>query len=224
VARTGAAARREAILKATCREVIARGFDSTRVADVAGALDISTGLVFYHFASKDRLLAEAFRYAARADLERLAAIVEGGGPAMERLDRILRLYAPGPSSEAWALWIDAWGRALRSPALQRVSRDLDLQWKETVARVIGDGVAAGECLCPDPGATAWRLTALLDGLAVQVVIHRGVLRRRQLLAWVRAAAAVELGLDPASAREGLSRARAAGGAAAARLAGRAGSA
>jgi hypothetical protein len=56
------------------------------------------------------------------------------------------------------------------------------------------------------------------------VIHRGVLRRRDLLAWVRAAAAAELGLDPASARDGLSRARPAGGAAAARLAGRGGSA
>lgn len=154
----------------------------------------------------------------------MAAIAEGGDPALERLDRIFRLYAPGPSSEAWALWIDAWSQALRSPALQRVSRDLDLQWKETVARVIGDGVAAGECSCPDHSATAWRLTALLDGLAVQVVVHRGVLRRRELLAWVRTAAASELGLDPVSARDGLSRGRAVGGGAAARLAGHGGSA
>jgi AcrR family transcriptional regulator len=224
VAGVGATARREAIFKATCREVIARGFGGTRVADVAGALGISTGLVFYHFVSKDRLLAEAFRSAARADLERLAAIVEGGGPAMERLDRILRLYAPGPSSQAWALWIDAWSQVLRSPALQRVSRDLDLRWKETVMRVICDGVAAGECSCADPGAAAWRLTALLDGLAVQMVVHRGVLWRRELLAWVRGAAASELGLAPAGAREGLSGGRAAGGGAAARLAGRGGSA
>lgn len=224
MARTGAAERREAILKATCREVIARGFGSTRVADVAGALGVSTGLVYYHFGSKDRLLAEAFRYAARADLERLAAIVEGGGPALERLDRILRLYAPGPSTQAWALWIDAWSQALRSPALQRVSRDLDLQWKETVRRVIGDAVAARECDCPDPGATAWRLTALLDGLAVQMVVHPGMLRRRDLLAWVRFAAAGELGLDPVRAGDGLSGSRAASGGAAVRLADHGGSA
>lgn len=205
--RVSAEVRREEILKATCREVIARGFGSTRVRDVADALGISTGLVFYHFATKDKLLSEAFRYAAQTDLEQLAAIVEGDGTALERLDRIFRLYSPGRSSEAWALWIDAWSQALRSPELQRVSRALDLQWKERVARVIGDSVAAGECSCPDASATAWRLTALLDGLAVQVTVHRGVLSRHQLLEWVRIAAAGELGLDADSARDGLAKAR-----------------
>jgi AcrR family transcriptional regulator len=208
VVRIRAEVRREEILKATCREVVARGFGSTRVKDVADALGISTGLVFYHFVTKDRLLSEAFAYAAQADLERLAAIVEGKDTALERLDRVFRLYSPGRSSQAWALWIDAWGQALRSPSLQRVSRELDRQWKETVARVIGESVAAGECSCPDPGATAWRLTALLDGLAVQVTVHRGVLSRRELLAWVRMAAAGELGLDPDSARDGLAKAAA----------------
>jgi AcrR family transcriptional regulator len=207
VVRVSAEVRREEILKATCREVVARGFGSTRVRDVADALGISTGLVFYHFASKDKLLSEAFRYAAQTDLEQLAAIVEGKQTALERLDRIFRLYSPGRSSEAWALWIDAWSQALRSPALQRVSRALDLQWKETVAGVIGDGVLAGECSCPDPSAAAWRLTALLDGLAVQVTVHRGMLSRRDLLEWVRVAAAGELGLDPADARGGLGKAR-----------------
>jgi AcrR family transcriptional regulator len=207
VARVSAKVRREEILKATCREVVARGFGSTRVSDVADALGISTGLVFYHFASKDNLLSEAFRYAAQTDLEQLAAIVRGRDAALERLDRIFRLYSPGRSSEAWALWIDAWSQALRSPALQRVSRALDLQWKETVAGVIDDGVIAGECSCPDPSATAWRLTALLDGLAVQVTVHHGVLSQRELLEWVRIAAAGELGLDPDGARDGLARAR-----------------
>ncbi len=207
VVRVSADVRRQAILKATCREVIARGFGSTRVKDVADALGISTGLVFYHFASKDKLLSEAFRHAAQADLEQLAAITEGGDTALERLDRIFRLYSPGASSEAWALWIDAWSQALRSPELQRMSRALDLQWKETVARVIADAVAAAECSCPDPSATAWRLTALLDGLAVQVTVHHGVLSQRELLEWVRVAAAGELGLDSEGARQGLAQAR-----------------
>ena len=203
VARVSAEVRREEILKATCREVVARGFASTRVRDVAEALGISTGLVFYHFASKDKLLGEAFRYAAAADLDQLAAIADGEGGALERLDRIFRLYAPGPGSESWMLWIDAWSQAMRSPELQQVSRALDLRWKETVARVIGEGVAAGECSCADPSAAAWRLTALLDGLAVQMTVHPGVLTQRQLLQWVRTAAAGELRLDPAAARHGL---------------------
>ena len=198
MARIRADARREEILRATGREVIARGFASTRVADVAAALGISSGLVFYHFDSKENLLGEAFRYAAQVDLDRLAATAAAGGRAVERLDRILGLYSPAGSSESWILWIDAWGQALRDPELAAASRQLDLRWKDTLAAVISEGVAAGEFSCPDPDAAAWRLTALLDGLGVQVTVHRGALSQEQLLAWIRGAAAAELGLDPAA--------------------------
>jgi AcrR family transcriptional regulator len=130
--------------------VIARGFASTRVGDVAAALGVSTGLVFYHFTNKETLLGEAFRYAAGEDLDRLSATAAGDGSAAQRLDRILRLYSPAGSSEAWLLWIDAWGQALRSPELAEVSRQLDLRWKQTLAAVIREGVAAGEFTCSDP--------------------------------------------------------------------------
>ncbi len=221
VARIKADVRREEILRATCREVIARGFASTRVGDVAAALGVSTGLVFYHFTNKETLLGEAFRHAASEDLDRLSATAAGGGSAAQRLDRILQLYSPAGasgdwsktgggtaastsargasvgSSEAWLLWIDAWGQALRSPELAEVSRQLDLRWKQTLAAVIREGVAAGEFTCPDPDAAAWRLTALLDGLGVQVTVHRSVPTTR-LSDWVRAAAAAELSVDPAT--------------------------
>jgi len=197
VARIKADVRREEILRATCREVIARGFASTRVGDVAAALGVSSGLVFYHFTSKENLLGEAFRYAAEEDLERLAATAAGGGSALQRLDRILRLYSPAGSSDAWVLWIDAWSQALRDPELAEVSRQLDLRWKQTLAAVIREGMAAGEFACPDPDGTAWRLTALLDGLGVQVTVHRGVPTGR-LLDWVRSAAAAELGVELAA--------------------------
>jgi AcrR family transcriptional regulator len=197
VARIKADVRRDEILRATCREVIARGFASTRVGDVAAALGVSSGLVFYHFASKENLLGEAFRHAAEEHLDGLAATAAGGGSALERLDRILRLYFPSGSSEAWVLWIDAWSQALRDPELAKISRQLDLRWKQTMAAVIAEGVATGEFACPDPEATAWRLTALLDGLGVQVTVHRTAPNGR-LLDWVRAAAAAELGVDPAA--------------------------
>jgi AcrR family transcriptional regulator len=197
MARIKADVRREEILRATCREVIARGFASTRVGDVAAALGVSTGLVFYHFTNKETLLGEAFRHAASEDLDRLSATAAGGGSAAQRLDRILQLYSPAGSSEAWLLWIDAWGQALRSPELAEVSRQLDLRWKQTLAAVIREGVAAGEFTCADPDAAAWRLTALLDGLGVQVAVHRSLPADR-LVDWVRAAAAAELAVDPAT--------------------------
>ena len=192
--------RREEILRATVDEVTESGFASTRVADVASRLGISAGLVFYHFESKEALLSQAFAYAAERDLERLDKAAGATGSATRRLARILALYGPEGSAAGWSLWIDAWASSLRSPEMAEVSQRLDVRWKDTVASVIADGVERGELVCADPSSAAWRITAMLDGLAVQATVHAGVLTRRQIGSWVRAAAARELGIEPAALR------------------------
>jgi AcrR family transcriptional regulator len=198
VARRKVEIRREEILAATVTEVQKTGLAQTRVSDIAGALGVSPALVFYHFETKDRLLAEAFAYAAERDLVRLAEAVQGPGTASERLRAVLRLYSPvGSSPPGWTLWVDAWAAALRSSELRRVSKRLDLRWKEAVAEIIAAGVAAGEFRCDDPHAAAWRITAMIDGLAIQVTVHRGLLTRGQMAQWVTGLAAHELGVAPA---------------------------
>jgi AcrR family transcriptional regulator len=195
VARRSVEVRREEILAATVVEVQRSGLAATRVADVASALGISPALVFYHFETKDRLLAEAFAYAAERDLVRLDKVVTGRGTATQRLRSVLRLYSPsGSTPPGWTLWVDAWAAALRSPELRTVSRQLDLRWKEAVATIIEDGQRSGEFSCPDPHGAAWRITALIDGLAIQVTVHRGVLSRTQMQGWVSQLAEDELGL------------------------------
>jgi AcrR family transcriptional regulator len=186
--------RREEILRATVGELERRGFAHTRVADIAATLGVSTALVFYHFDTKEALFAAAFADAAERDIRRLEAAVDADGPATVKLQAILRLYAPAGSASGWPLWIDAWAAALREPALRRVSRKLDVRWKNAVAAVIAAGVASGELTCPDPHAAAWRITAMLDGLAVQVTVHKGVVTRRELSTWVAELTERELGL------------------------------
>jgi AcrR family transcriptional regulator len=195
VARLTVDDRREEILRATVAQIAERGVAAIRVADVATALGVSTALVFYHFRSKDRLVAEAFAYAARRDLDRLAQVAGSGGSARQRLVRALRLYHPsGSAAPGWRLWIDGWSAALREPELRRVCRRLDLRWRDTIAGLIAEGVTAGEFDCPDPEAAAWRITALIDGLSVQTTVHRGVLTRRRAEAWAYDQAARELGV------------------------------
>jgi AcrR family transcriptional regulator len=188
--------RRTEILDVTCEVVVERGFGSTRVADVAARLGVSTGLIHYHFDSKDQLLAEAFRHAAERDLARLETELSDAPSAVVKLERTINLYAPEEAEAGWMLWIDAWGEALRSPTLKHISQDLDVAWKDRLEAVIREGVDRGEFRCTDPHASAWRLAALLDGLGVQVTVHEGVLSRAELRAWVLTAATAELGLAP----------------------------
>ncbi len=188
--------RRTQILDVTCEVVVERGFGHTRVSDVAERLGVSTGLIHYHFDSKDQLLAEAFQHAARLDLTRLESELAEAPTAIAKLERTFNLYAPEEAEPGWMLWIDAWGEALRNPTLKQISQDLDVAWKDQLEAVIHEGVARGEFRCDDPHASAWRLAALLDGLGVQVTVHEGVLSRAELRKWVLTAATAELDLAP----------------------------
>jgi AcrR family transcriptional regulator len=188
--------RLDALLRTACEVIVRRGLANTRTADVAQAAGVSQALVFYHFATKERLLAQAFTYAAEQDLGRLDAVVRSRAVPLEKLKKILKLYAPTGRSKSWAMWIDGWSESLRTPELEKVSRRLDLRWKEAFTEVIAAGVDEGTFKCDDPSGAAWRISALVDGLAVQVAVHDRVITRRQLVDWVRLATARELGLEP----------------------------
>lgn len=190
------AVRRAEILDTTCQVVIERGFAGTRISDVAHRLGVSTGLIHYHFDSKDQLLAETFAHAAQEDLTRLREDVAAAETVVDQLDAAFAMFGPEDGHPSWWLWIDAWGEALRIPELNEISRSLDVEWKDVLESVIRDGITAGAVTCADPRASAWRLAALIDGLAVQVTVHQGVITGAELIDWVRAAAVAELGLAP----------------------------
>ena len=196
MARRKVEVRREEILAAAEAEVTKRGFARTRVADIADALGVSTALVFYHFGTKEKLFAEALEYAVARDLARLDAAVAKATDPVDGVRRILKLYSPQGNANGWTVWVDAWSESLREPEMRDMSRSLDVRWKDVLAQQIREGVDAGLFVCDDPDGAAWRLSALLDGLAVQVMVHRN-LTKKQLVHWVLDTAALELGIDPA---------------------------
>lgn len=197
------AERRAEILETTCEVVIERGFAATRIADVAKRLEVSSSLIHYHFDSKEQLLAEAFAHYARKDVAEMEAEIEAAPNAVAQLDRVIHNYVPEGSGDVeWMLWIDGWGEALRNPMMRKISQELDAQSAGLAERVIRHGVDTGEFVCVDPAAAALRLTAVVDGLAVQFAAHDGTLTRDQFIEHVRTLAAWEVGLEPEALRDG----------------------
>jgi AcrR family transcriptional regulator len=196
VTRRSPEVRLDGLLRTACDVIGERGLANTRAADVAAAAGVSQALVFYHFETKERLLAQAFTWAAVQDLNRLDAVLASGASPLDKVRKILKWYAPTGSSKSWAMWIDCWSESMRVPELEKVSRRLDLRWKDALTDVIVAGVKEGDFTCSDPAGAAWRIIALIDGLAVQVTVHERVISRRQLSDWVRVGAARELGLKP----------------------------
>ncbi|GIH04732.1 transcriptional regulator [Rhizocola hellebori] len=193
--RRSAHLRLEDLLRTAVEVILERGFANTRTADVAKAAGVSQALVFYHFSTKDALMTQAFSYAAEQDLGRLQAVLDARVGPVDKLKRLLKLLAPQGRSNSWLMWIDGWSEALRVPELEKVSRRMDLRWKEGLIEVIAAGVADGSFKCEDPHGAAWRINSLIDGLAVQLMVHDKVISRRQAAEWIRVAAAREVGLD-----------------------------
>jgi hypothetical protein len=93
--------------------------------------------------------------------------------------------------------MEVWVRALRDSQARALRRALDARWRQTLREVIDAGIAEGTFTCADPQATAVRLAALMDGLAVQVSLHDPDVPEARLTGlWLEAAAA-ELGLSVA---------------------------
>ncbi|MFE5790841.1 TetR/AcrR family transcriptional regulator [Rhodococcus erythropolis] len=163
--------RREDILNATLNLIEEKGVDQLRAADLAKVLGVSSGLIFYHFDNLQTLVTSAVSYATERQMAYLARLIEeSGDDLIGRLYAVLHEYGPTGSAFGWRLWIECWSASLRDVELRKVVQSLDAEWRGLITDIIDEGVRTGVFDCPDPAAAALRLTALLDGLAVQYVV------------------------------------------------------
>ncbi len=180
-AATAATARRSAvapeggrplqIVRETVRLIAEHGFHAVRVADIAAACDTSTAAIHYHFPGRAELLEAAVRWCMDEDTARRSARIADADDAYEELRQLIALQVPYTAQQRgqWLVWMDLWAEAARSTAIGRLHADFYRQWRQTVAEVIRRGIGQGVFRGVDPESAAVRLTALMDGLAAQVL-------------------------------------------------------
>ena len=195
MARLSPSDRRDAIVVAALEVARRKGLAATTVRDVAAEMGTSSGLVHHYFESMDEVMAAAFARVAEADLQRSAEEIAAADGPVAALAAFFRTYAPADADWAFQLWLDAWAEAARRPAIQVTSRRLNLAWQSLLEETILRGVAIGAFVAPDPGAAAWRILSLVDGLALQVVAHGTTIGRDDVERWAARSAELELGLE-----------------------------
>jgi AcrR family transcriptional regulator len=171
-----------------------KGLLETTSRDIAAQARVSVGLLHHYFDSHDALLAEAFEEVATADLERVQRDVAQVDDPAERLNLLVEVFAPADDDWQYQVWLDVWSAAAHHPALLDASRQVNDRWQAFMAGLFRDGVERGVFHCADPEAAAWRVLALLDGMAIQTVAGQTRMPRDQLHDWVRTAARAEAGL------------------------------
>lgn len=159
------------IVRETVRLIAEHGFHSVRVADIAAACGTSTAAIHYHFPGRDELLEAAVRWCMDEDTRRRAEGLAGAADAREELLHLIALQTPRTEQQRrqWLVWLDLWAQAARSTAVGRLHEHYYRQWRTTVADVVRRGVEQGVFRAVDTESAALRLTALIDGLATQVL-------------------------------------------------------
>ncbi|MFI8437400.1 TetR/AcrR family transcriptional regulator [Streptomyces sp. NPDC079020] len=167
--------RRRQIAVAVCELISEHGLDAVTVARTAATAGMSVGLVQHYFRTKDEMLLHAFnavtaRIRIRAD-ERIRAGIAHRRPISRVLGEAMAECIPlddGRRAEFRVTRAFA-GRALDAPALADVDIETARRLREDIAQAVRNGKECGEV---EPGLDPWpaavRLTAVTEGLAMQV--------------------------------------------------------
>jgi AcrR family transcriptional regulator len=166
--------RRAQILDAALDIISERGYAETRIADVAERAGVSPALVIYYYKTKDQLLTEAIRHYEDTWFALGQARIANLPTAAARLEEIVAMTCladAGPElNDSWQLWLDFWAQAARNQAIADIRQTSDEQWRNAIAALVRTGQDAGEFSDVEPASFAVCLSALLDGLTIQLAL------------------------------------------------------
>jgi AcrR family transcriptional regulator len=178
-----------------------RGLANVRVSDIAKRAGMSPGHVTYYFPSKSDLLMRAIRQSEESFAVQVAEEIQAIGDPWKRLERLIEVSAAsGVGDPGWVLWFQVWSNAALDPEVARVHDELDARWRAILADVICYGRDRGAFEVEDPKETALILSALIDGLSIQLTLGSAGLDRGGLLRVCQAAARAHLHLGYETAR------------------------
>ena len=178
--------RYQQILDAAWHLIAERGYHAVRISDVAKECGTSPATIHYHFPGRDDLLTEALRRSVRQAFDRQVAELHSITDAHDRLLRLIELQLPSPGllRLEWSIWLQMWNESALRPEMRVLHADSYTRWHETIARTIREGQRQGTFAEADAEDLTVMLTALVDGLGIQVLTDRpgrSVERMRQVL-------------------------------------------
>jgi len=193
--RSKGAERELSVVTAAAELIAEQGLAQLRMADVADRAGMSVGHVTYYFPSKTELLIRAIQQSEEQFQAQVRVALQRHGDAWERLVALIELAAAsGPGDPGWLLWFEVWANAATDPELAEVQRQLDGWWRQQMAEVIGYGTERGAFHPADRERAVSILSALTDGLSVQLALGSDALARPELIEIVTGVARDLLGV------------------------------
>ena len=171
---------REEIVTAAHAQIAEAGYASASVVAVAHRAGVATGSVYRYFPSKSDLFVEVFRRAASRELALIADILDRPGPVRERLASSVEAFARralAAPTLVYALMAEPVDPAIEAERLASKGA-----WRALFARLLREGVEAGEISALDPEVTA---AAIVGGMQEALVLPPGAAHETLVASLVR---------------------------------------
>jgi AcrR family transcriptional regulator len=181
------------VVEAAAQAIAERGLANVRMSDVAERAGMTVGHVTYYFPTKIELLMRAItanedRHWTAVEIT-LARIAD----PWKRLDKLIDVAAAaGENDPGWVLWFQLWLESALDRDVARGHDELDARWRRILADVIRYGVEQGAFASSDPDQDALLLSALIDGLSIQVTLASSAVTRTRMMRLLRASARTQL--------------------------------
>ncbi len=140
-----AAEMRQRILDGAHRAMLAGGYRGTTVPAIAAEADVSVGLLYRYFASKEELYLEMCESVTQAQLDELAVQMSRISDARERLASAVGFFVESLEAERWGpIVTTGWAEADIRPALRDMVRRRCDQIRAFAAMFLREAIARGE--------------------------------------------------------------------------------
>ncbi|MEZ4592718.1 MAG: TetR/AcrR family transcriptional regulator [Chloroflexota bacterium] len=143
-----------------------KGFAKASMNDVVRASGLSKGGVYWHFKSKDELIAAIFDHFFVEQLALLAEMLAGEGTAVTKLTQLATMTGQSVAAMAsqFPSPLEFYALAARETALQATLRTHFQNYKAHIAALVAQGIADGELRSVDSQTTATTIIALFEGV------------------------------------------------------------
>ncbi len=157
----------KAHILATALAVFAeKGFAKASMNDVVRASGLSKGGVYWHFKSKDELIAAIFDHFFVEQLTLLDGMLAGDGTAVTKLIQLAAMTGQSVAAMAsqFPTPMEFYALASREAGLQTLLQSHFQNYESKIAALVAQGSANGEFRAVDSHATAKTIIALFEGV------------------------------------------------------------
>lgn len=172
--------RRQQLIDATLEVIEAHGFQGATIGKIAGASELSVGIVSHYFGGKQGLLEATMRYLLSSLQKDVTTLMAGRPNApRERLMAIVDANFSGAQTNAQSAktWLAFWTQAMHSPDLMRLQRVNERRLLSNLVFYLRQLMPAEQSR-----ATAQTIAALIDGFWLRAAMSEGRIEPDQAVA------------------------------------------